>query len=310
MHTARKPIVVVGSINLDLVTNTDRIPVVGETVHGRTFQMHPGGKGANQAVAIASLGYPVQMIGKLGSDVFGDQLRMHLQQRNVGLTGVEQTNGTSGIAVIMVAPGGENCIVVTPGANAEVTPEYVDRHLDLIRGAGLVLSQLEIPIETVEHLAEVCSNEGIPFMLDPAPARDLPLGLLKRVTWFTPNETEAAFYANHAANSTSAHPELVARSLLAQGPAGVVLKMGSRGAFVAAGPVEQQLDAIAVNAVDTTAAGDALNGAFAVGLMTGMSTVESARFAVVAASLSVTRAGAQASMPMLAEVTRIFDGEQ
>ena len=135
------------------------------------------------------------MIGKLGSDFFGKELREHLQSSGVGLTGTECMEGASGTAMILVAPHGENCIVVNPGANAHVTPEYVASHLHLIRNAGLILTQLEIPIETVEYLAEVCFREGIPLILDPAPAQALPPQLLKRIHWFTPNETEAAFYA-------------------------------------------------------------------------------------------------------------------
>jgi ribokinase len=308
MLTGQKPIVVVGSINLDLVTNASHIPAAGETVQGSGFQMHPGGKGANQAVAVARLGYPVHMIGKIGSDILGEQLWAHLDGAGVGLAGVEKTEGPSGTALIVVAPHGENCIVVTPGANAQVSPEYVDLHLDMIRGAGLVLTQLETPLETAERLSEVCYQEGIPLMLDPAPAQPLPRGLLKRVSWFTPNETEAAFYAHGRMDAlANADPGLTARLLLDQGPAGVILKMGSRGAYLATDGLEQQLNAIAVKAVDTTAAGDALNGAFAVGLMSGRTSVDSVRFAVVAASLSVTRPGAQSSMPTLSEVTRMLD---
>lgn len=311
MLTNQKPIVVVGSINLDLVTNTDHIPAAGETVQGFGFQMHPGGKGANQAVAIARLGYPVQMIGNLGSDVLGDQLWAHLEGTGVGLVGVERIEGPSGTAVIVVAPQGENCIVVTPGANARVLPESVDRHLDTITGAGLVLTQLEIPLETVEYLAEVCFCRGIPLMLDPAPARDLPGTLLSRLSWFTPNETETAFYLRPISYSPDIDsPSNAGRLLLRKGPAGVILKRGSRGAYLVVETLEHQVNAFQVDAVDTTAAGDAFNGAFAVGLMSGKSPIESARFAVAAASLSVTRPGAQPSMPTLSEVTNMLNSRQ
>jgi ribokinase len=306
MLNGQKPIVVVGSINADLVTNAEHIPAAGETVHGSGFQIHPGGKGANQAVAVARLGYPVQMIGKIGTDALGQQLWSHLEGAGVNLEGVERVEGPSGTAVIIVGPGGENCIVVTPGANAQVTPECVDRNIGIIRKAGLVLTQLEIPLETVEHLAEICFRESVPLILDPAPARTLPQRLLQQVRWFTPNETEASFYMNGSFNDSA--PSAIARSLLGQGPAGVILKMGARGAYLAVDGTEQQLSAMPVNAVDTTAAGDALNGAFAVGLMSGRSAAESVRFAVAAASFSVTRHGAQASMPTLQEVIRALDG--
>ena len=307
MGIGRKPIVVVGSINLDLVAKADHIPAPGETVHGSEFQMHPGGKGANQAVAVARLGYPVQMIGKLGTDALGEQLRSHLQDAGVGLGGVTHAEGASGVAMIVVAPQGENCIVVTPGANAQVTPEYVDGYRDMIQNAGMVLTQLEIPVETVQHVADLCFQYNVPLMLDPAPAQTLPRALLKRIAWFTPNETEAAFYgANSSNGSGEAGPHTIAQHLLALGPPGVLLKMGSRGAYVATKNVKEQIEAIAVNAIDTTAAGDAFNGAFAVGLLLGKDPVESTRFAVAAAAISVTRAGAQPSMPVLQEVEQLL----
>jgi ribokinase len=307
MGIGRKPIVVVGSINLDLVAKADHIPAAGETVHGSDFQMHPGGKGANQAVAVARLGYPVQMIGMLGSDALGEQLRSHLQGAGVGLDGVAHSDGASGVAMIVVDPHGENCIVVTPGANAQVTPEYVDRYQDMIQNAGMVLTQLEIPVETVQHVADLCFQYNVPLMLDPAPAQTLPRSLLKRIAWLTPNETEAAFYAANSSNgSGEAAPRMMAHHLLALGPPSVLLKMGPRGAYVATRNVEEQIDAIAVNAIDTTAAGDAFNGAFAVGLMLGKDPIESTRFAVAAAALSVTRAGAQPSMPVLQEVEQLL----
>jgi ribokinase len=308
MRARQKPIVVVGSINLDLVAITARIPAVGETVLGREFQMHPGGKGANQAVAVARLGYPVQMIGKIGSDALGDPLWGHLQKEGVGLEGVQRSDGASGVAMIVVSADGENCIVVTPGANAEVTPEYVDSHRDLIRNAGLVLTQLEIPLDTVEHVADLCFQYQVPLILDPAPAQALPPSLLKRVRWFTPNETEAAFYApNGLAVNDEATSRTRARRLLSQGPEGVLLKMGARGLYLATDAIDEQLDAIPVKVVDTTAAGDSFNGAFAVGLLLGRSPKESARFAAAAAALSVTRAGAQPSMPHLQEVEQMLE---
>ncbi len=312
MGIGQKPVVVVGSINLDLVANAEHIPSAGETVHGSNFQMHPGGKGANQAVAVARLGYPVQMIGKVGSDALGEQLRNQLQAAGVGLEGVSMVDGPSGVAMIVVANHGENCIVVTPGANAHVTRDYVDRYRHLIREAGVVLTQLEIPAETVEHVAELCFEYRVPLILDPAPARSLPANLLQRISWFTPNETEAAFYAAQNGNGVHyASPDVLetralAQRLLALGPHRVLLKMGSRGAYLATKGMEEQFDAIAVDAIDTTAAGDAFNGAFAVGLLLGKNPFESIRFAVAAAALSVTRAGAQSSMPDLEEVQRLL----
>ncbi len=145
-----------GSINTDLVAIADRIPAVGETVLGTGFQIHPGGKGANQAVAVARLGYPVRMIGRLGKDGFGDQLRTHMQAAGVDISGVATCDETSGVAVILVSSRGENCIVVAPGANAKVTPHDIEANLSVIREAGVVLTQLEIPLETVEYLGSLC----------------------------------------------------------------------------------------------------------------------------------------------------------
>jgi ribokinase len=301
---AQKPIVVVGSINIDLVANADRIPAGGETLTGSGFQMHHGGKGANQAVAAARLGYPVRMIGRIGNDAFGEQLRHGLIEEGLETSAVSVSKGSSGVAVILVAASGENSIVVVPGANAHVSPADLDAHVEIIRGAGMVLAQLEIPLETVLHLAAICEREGVPLMLDPAPARELPPELLHRTTWFTPNETEAAAYTHTqpgAENAATAH------ALMEQGIAGVVLKLGARGAYLATHDGEAYTVAsFPVKAVDTTAAGDCFNGSFAVALLSGSKPQEAARFAAAASAISVTRAGAQPSMPTLAEVKTLL----
>jgi ribokinase len=308
MLAGKKPIVVVGSINIDLVANTKRIPVEGETVLGKDFQIHPGGKGANQAVAVARLGYPVRMIGRLGDDTFGAQLKAHLKTAGVDVVGVATSPGTSGVAMIVVADRGENSIVITPGANALLTPQDLEANIEIIRSAGIVLTQLEIPMETVQHLAEICSREAVTLILDPAPAKELPPDLLRNIDWFTPNETEAAFFignSNGAANMLDPAP--MAQMLLRNGMKGVVLKLGSRGAYLASATgLTELLNPFSVKPVDTTAAGDAFNGAFATGLMLKMGPVEGARFAAAAAAISVTRAGAQFSMPDMAEVQHMM----
>ena len=294
-----KPIVVVGSINLDLVAVAAKIPAVGETVLGTDFQTHPGGKGANQAVAVARLGYPVQMIGRLGDDAFGMQLRNHLEKAGVGSEGMATSQGATGVAVIAVSKKGENSIIVAPGANAKLTPQDLEDNLGLIRRAGLVLAQLEIPLETIERLGEICWQEGVPLILDPAPARALPKEVLERAAWFTPNETEAAFYVGGEQD----RPETTAEALFDKGCRGLLLKMGERGVFVAQERSGgRKVPAFPVQAVDSTAAGDAFNGAFAVGLMQGKSPLESARFASAVAAISVTRVGAQPSMPTIVDV--------
>ena len=302
-----KPIVVVGSINTDLVTVTARMPLTGETVLGSDFKIYPGGKGANQAVAVARLGYPVRMIGRVGSDSFGREARMHLDKAGVNTELVETNEGPSGVAVICVAATGGNSIIVTPGANGTLTPAHLEQHYSEIRNAGAVLTQLEIPLETVEYVAQICSREGVPLILDPAPAVALPDSLFKHVTWLTPNLTEATFYTNDGTERAKFEPHRVVRYLQQKGARQVLLKLGQEGVVVGVGDGEIiALPAFDVKAIDTTAAGDSFNGGFAVGLMRGMNVVESARLASAVAAISVTRPGAQTSMPTLKEVEQFI----
>ena len=306
----QKPIAVVGSINIDLVAVADKIPALGETVIGSDFQTHPGGKGANQAVAVARLGYPVRLIGRVGDDIFGAQLRTHLDNDGVETTGVGTSEGASGVALISVSNSGENSIIATPGANSRVTPQDIENNIEIIRQAGIVLTQLEIPIETVDYLASICEREKVPLILDPAPAQELPPSIFKKIAWFTPNEIEAALYGKSNNSEAGAADSIAtAAAILARGCDGVVLKMGSRGAYLASQEgLGRLVSAFAVETVDTTAAGDAFNGGFAVGLMLGRSAAESAAFAAAVAAISVTRTGAQPSMPTMNEVDRFLDG--
>ena len=302
-----KPIVVVGSINTDLVSLTERIPLAGETVLGSDFHIYPGGKGANQAVAVARLGYPVRMIGCVGTDSFGPQSREHLRSAGVDVELVGSSHGPSGIAVICVSSKGENSIIVTPGANASVSPAVIEQHASAIRGAGAVLAQLEIPLESIECLAMLCDRAKVPLILDPAPASTLPPNVFPCVSWLTPNQTEAAFYIDDR-TAEAQHDLLgIVEELLRKGAHGVVLKLGANGSAVCGqNSPFATVPACSVKAVDATAAGDAFNGGFAVGLMKGMTPLESARFASVVAAISVTRAGAQPSMPQLSEVEQFI----
>jgi ribokinase len=291
-----KPIVVVGSINADLVAKVERIPHSGETVLGTDFQIYPGGKGANQAVAVARLGHPVFMIGKLGSDAFGPQLLASMSEAGVDVSAVVTVKGPSGVALIEVGPHGANSIVVAPGANAKLSPDDIDARIEMLSEAGMVLVQLEIPLDTVAHLTAVCARANVPVIMDPAPAQELAPDVLRAVRWFTPNETEAEFYIG---SGTAKRDDFRKRrdALFARGIQGVVLKQGSRGVYLSTpGGMEALIPAFPVAAIDTTAAGDAFNGAFATGLLLGKNPVESARFAAAAAAISVTRAGAQSSM--------------
>lgn len=297
-----KPIVVVGSINMDLVTQVDRIPRPGETLTGCGFQTHSGGKGANQAVAVARLGHPCVLLGAVGEDLFGQELLATLRRYGVDTARVTRVPGPSGTASIAVSATGENSIIVTPGANAHVTTDYLMRNKELIREAGIVLSQLEIPIETVQALALLCSEHKIPLMLDPAPARPLNSSILKNVQWFTPNQTEAEFYAGDGS------PEEILNRLFSYGVRKVVLKRGADGAMIAAADGTRcRAEAFKVATRDTTAAGDAYNGAFAVALMRDYAIHECARFAAAAAAISVTRHGAQPSLPTQDEVEALLE---
>jgi len=301
MNTSPKPIVIVGSVTMDMVTLTPQIPLVGQTVIGTGFGTTPGGKGANQAVAAARLSYPTQIVGKVGDDLYGPALLENLANAGVGTAAIEKTDGPSGLAPIFLSEAGENAIVVVPGANGLVDRSFVDRHADLIRSAGIVLCQLELPIDTVSHVLNLCAEAGVPVMLDPAPAAKLPDAFFTQTTWFTPNETEAAFYLNHQSSIEDS-----AQHLLARGLKGVVLKRGGEGAYVAVAEKAAWVPAFPVNVVDTVGAGDCFNGAFAVALMEGLDPWAAARFASAAAAISVSRRGAQASMPTRDEVDQLL----
>jgi ribokinase len=299
-----KRIVVVGSINLDLVAGADHIPRPGETVIGSSFRTFHGGKGANQAVAAAKLGHPVSMVGNVGDDAFGAQLRQALEQAGVAVDCVRTVPGSSGVALITTAAGGENNIVVVPGANGLLAPPHLESAASTLREAGFLLGQLEIPLETVEYLAEFAERHQIPLMLDPAPARELSTKLLARIDWITPNETESQILLKSAIDKNDdASVIAAADQLLEYGVQNVLLKLGSRGCLIAErGQGKRFIPAFKVNAVDTTAAGDAFNAAFAVGLLRGQGVAESARFACAAAAVSVSRHGAQPSLPTLDQV--------
>jgi ribokinase len=299
----QKPIVVVGSINLDLVVGADRIPQAGETIIGNSFNTFCGGKGANQAVAVAKLGYPVSMVGNVGNDAFGAQLRQGLEDAGVDTACVNTVEGASGVAMITTGLRGENNIVVVPGANGHLTPRLLEKAATTLEHAGFLLAQLEIPLETVDYLAEFAEQHGIPLMLDPAPARELSERLLRRVSWITPNETETGVLLKTKFENGKQGSYVAAESLLGRGVKNVLLKLGPGGCLVAQGALlKERVPAFSVEAVDTTAAGDAFNAGFAVGLMRGFTVARSAVFASAVAAISVTRHGAQPSMPSFSEV--------
>jgi ribokinase len=299
-----KQLLVVGSINLDLVAVAPKIPRPGETISGSEFKTFPGGKGANQAYAAARLGTPVKMIGKVGNDAFGAELRKNLEAVGVDTSAVDVVATSSGIAQITTAASGENVIVVIPGANGYVVPSDLDRHLDIIRSSSIILTQLEIPLETVTYLAAIANRERIPLVLDPAPAQPLPAVLLHSVDWLTPNESETRTLLGLPGQEMQVDKlGEFAEMLLRLGCKNVILKLGQRGCYLALSDgTRTLLPAYPVEAVDSTAAGDAFNGAFASSLLQGLNPVESAKWACAVAALSTTRHGAQPSMPEAKEV--------
>jgi len=307
---AAKPIVVIGSINMDLVCRTPAMPRPGETILGGRFQTIPGGKGANQAVAAARLaqrGSAVHLIGRVGDDEFGERLLAGLRAKRVNVDHVAITrNVSSGIAVILVDSRGENSIVVAPGANARLTPADVDRARDLIAGASVVVMQLEIPLATVKHAIGLCRKLGVATILDPAPAparapaRGLPQAFY-RVDVLTPNQTEAQALVS----TRTKDPQRIASELHGRGVKQVVLKLGGKGSLWADAEGFLEGKPFRVKVVDTTAAGDAFTAALAVARAESMPVAQALRFANAAGALCCMGLGAQPSLPTRLRVDRL-----
>lgn len=295
-------IVVVGSSNMDLVVKAPRIPSVGETILGEDFLMTPGGKGANQAVAAAKLGAEVYFVAKLGNDIFGEQSLANFAKASIRTEYITRTDeAPSGVALITVDDTGDNMIVVAPGANGILSPGDVEKAQSAIASSGALVAQLEVPLETVECAARLASRSGVPFILDPAPAQKLSTKLIEMVDVLTPNETEAQILTGiEVVNEDSAR--MAAGRLLARGVKAVVLTMGAKGFLLSDNERTEFVVAIKVDAVDTTAAGDAFTGALAVGLARGQAFRDAALFANHVAALSVMTMGAQSSMPSAEQV--------
>jgi len=302
------PITVAGSLNMDFVVQVQRLPQPGETVLGGGFVTIPGGKGANQACAAGRLGGRVRMLGRVGDDVFGRELVESLASAGVDTKAVRVSARTpSGVALIFVEAGGQNQIVVASGANGLLSPEDVAQ--DLGPAGGFLLLQLETPLETIERAAALAGERGTAVILDPAPARPLPATLLARVSVLTPNESEALVLLERRGTSVSlADAPEVARALLKRGPRAVILKLGEQGAYFEDGSGGRHFPGFQVSAVDATAAGDTFGGALGVALAEGRSIDDAIPFANAAAALSVTRLGAQASMPERRDVEALLAG--
>ena len=300
-HSAGR-VLVVGSLNMDLVVQVAAQPRPGDTVLASDVATFPGGKGANQAAAAARAGGAVRMVGRVGTDGYGRALQEALGGVGVDVGFVVETPGPSGLAFITVDAAGENMIVVSSGANRRLVPsDLQDEHFEEV---AVVLMQLEIPVETVARVAELARERAIPVVLNAAPARELPAELLKNLTYLVVNEGEAGFLADReVANPTSA--QAAGYKLLARGVGNVVVTLGAAGvAWV--GESEGRLRARRVRVVDTTAAGDAFCGALAVRLAEGATLGEAAEFANAAGALATTKQGAQPSLPSRAAVETLL----
>lgn len=295
-------ICVVGSVNMDLVFRTPRMPAVGETLHGHEFRQIPGGKGANQAVAAARQGADVRFIGAVGDDGFGDFSQQSLSADGISLTHLSRIPGVAtGVAGILVEDNGSNSIVLAAGANASLTPAHIDAAAADIRSAQILLCQLETPLNTVTQAIATARAAGVRVILNPAPAQDLSPELLAQVDYLILNETEAGQLSGIAVtDNTSA--QAASEKLLSMGVGQVLLTMGGHGAQITQAGLSQFIPAIRVDVVDTTAAGDTFVGAFAVGIANGLSLLEASQEAQYTAALTVTKLGAQTSIPQRAEV--------
>ncbi len=301
-----REIVIVGSLNADLVQRVERVPHPGETVLGNDLQVISGGKGGNQAFAAGQLGGATCIVGNVGSDQFAPVLLESLQGARVDTRLVERISGTTGTACILVLPNGENLIVVSPGANGRLTPEQVRLRLEPILAdaaePAIVLCQLEIPLAATAAALETAHKFGATTMLDPAPAQALDRSVLSLVDYLTPNQTEAAtLLRSDKSIETVDDAKEAAKQLLELGPAHVLVKLGSLGCVVADADGCEYISGFEVEVHDTTAAGDTFNGALAVALSEGRSVSDAIYFANAAAALSVTRSGAQSSIPNRSE---------
>ena len=305
--THRPRIVVVGSLVMDFVAQGPRLPQAGETILGERFGMFPGGKGANQAVAAARLGAEVYLVGCIGSDVFGESLIASLKESGVDtqFVRVDETAKTAACCIHVDAQG-NNSIIIVPEANSKCSPADVERALEVIEACDVLVCQLEIPIATVERAVGLATTTHVATILNPAPARELPRSLISCVRILTPNESEAATLVGSATTHGKMDERSLARALLATGVKSVVVTLAERGAFVATSDIDRLVPAFAVQSTDTTAAGDAFNGALAVALAEEREFEDAVRFANAAGALATTRAGAQPSLPWRSEVEALL----
>lgn len=300
-------VIVVGSLNMDLVVRIPQIPRPGETLLGGVFKTFPGGKGANQAVAAARLGAHVTMIGCVGGDAFGREMRDTLIADNIDTTHVlVHPESATGVALIQVDEKGQNSIAVASGANFQLTSADVESAMQAIEKFDVLVMPLETPLETIYTAAKIASQRGAKVLLNPAPAQMLKPDLLELVDVLLPNEHEVALMTGQPALHSAADLQTAAQKLLSLGVKNLMVTMGSQGAILFDGKTESNIPACKAQAVDTTAAGDCFVGALAVGLCEGKSLLAAAEFASAAAAISVTRDGAQPSLPRREEVLQFM----
>ena len=297
-----KPVVVIGSLNMDLVMRTPRVPVGGETLHGHEFSTLPGGKGANQAVACARLGAKVAMIGQVGNDGFGTTLRDGLAADGIDTSGVLQTSAVgTGVAMILVEDIGQNRIVLAAGANGALTPADIDAHAARIGGAAMLVLQLEVPMPVVQRAIGIAHAAGVPVLLNPGPASPLPEAVWSQIDILVPNESEATLLSGvEVSDATSAYA--AAKVFRQRGVKCVLITLGANGVAVVDDGGERHLPAHVVKAVDTTAAGDTFIGGISAGLVEGMPIDDAVALGQRASALCVTRHGAQPSIPYRREI--------
>ncbi|MGF1682295.1 ribokinase [Photobacterium minamisatsumaniensis] len=299
-------LVVLGSVNADHVLQVASFPRPGETLHGHSYCVIPGGKGANQAVAAARLGADIAFIASVGDDSFGHNIRNDFEKEGMNIEGVMiEQNMPTGIAMIQVAATGENSIAISAEANGCLNPERLAPHHHLIKSADTLLMQLETPLATIEAAAKVAKLAGTRVVLNPAPAQTLSDDLLQLVDMITPNETEAELLTGVKVDDVTSAQQ-AADKLHAKGIKQVMITLGSQGVWISENGKGQQIPGFRVDAKDTTAAGDTFNGALLTGLQEGRTMDNAIRFAHAAAAISVTRIGAQTSIPHRREVERFL----
>lgn len=302
-------IIVIGSLNMDLIVRAPRIPTPGETILGSSFATAGGGKGANQAVAAARLGAHVSMVGRVGSDSYGEALLLGLQKDGVDTRFIQtDPDQPTGLALITVDDHGENSIVVVSGANWQVSAADIERAAEAIASADVLILQLEIPLESVEFAARIAHQYRVPVILNPAPARALPASLLQHVAYLAPNESETALLSGTAVSDSRTAQQAIQR-IHQLGVNTVIMTRGSQGAFVSAPSSSYTVPAFKVDPVDTTAAGDAFVAGLAFGVAAQQPLKQAVRLAAAAGALATTQPGAQPSLPKATSVQALLDSQ-